>query len=149
MSPIQMQLAPSAHVTRELRRLVLAAVAEAGVEVDGWAPLPGDPNPADRTRIATPSLRLIVLGSANQTAEEALLQLATRISDALARIRSAAPSLPISINAVSDSGTRWFAFRPSDSPDAFRRGVAALPTVVSHQKMVHGWDDELGKWIVI
>jgi hypothetical protein len=150
MSAIGLQLAPSAHVTEDMRRAVLAAVTDAGIDVGGWVPLLGEANPtAWSVPVAQPSFRLIVSGSVDRSAEEVLLELGARVADALARVRSSVPSVPVSINAVSDDRRRWFSFRPSDSPDAVRRGVAALPTVLNGQDDALGWDDAPGKWIVL
>jgi hypothetical protein len=150
MSELGLQLAPSAFVTEEMRRTVLQAMSDSGIAVGGWVPLQGEAIPAEWPGpVAQPSFSLIVAGSVDRTPEELVLELGSRLGDALARIRFVLPSLPVSINTVSDDRRRWFSFRPAASPESMRQGVAALPAVLTSEHDALGWDDVLSEWVVL
>jgi hypothetical protein len=141
---ISLQLAPSAHVTEEMRREVLEAVSNAGLAFTGWVPLEREADPTKWRRVAQPTLRLIVTWSGGQGSHS---ELTSKVGDALARIRASLPALPVSINIVVDGTVRRFSFRPSDSPEAIRRGASAVWEVLGGDAGAHGWDDDARRWV--
>lgn len=146
---ITVQLAPSAHVSDDMRRLVLESVSNAGLEVAGWVPLTGEADLAEWPRVAQPSFRLILHWSDAADAERFPSEVGVKIGNALARIRGSIPDLPLSVNAVVDGTVRWFSFRPSDSPEAIRRGASALGAVLGSQSSSLGWDDDTRQWVTL
>src|SRR5260370_31501468 len=99
---ITLQLAPSARVTEDMRRVVLKAVEDAGLEFSGWVPLQGQANIAKRPRVAQPSLSLIFSWSRVQAAEQFTTELGLRVGNALAGIRGLVPALPAGIYVEVD-----------------------------------------------
>jgi hypothetical protein len=144
---ITLQLAPSAHVSEDMRRVVLESVDEAGLAFAGWVPLQGEADLAKWPRVAQPSLTLILSWSDAQDAERFPSELGIKVGNALARIRALLPALPVGINVVVDRTVRWFSFRPSDSAEAMRRGASALESVFAGDSGAYGWDDEARHWI--
>jgi hypothetical protein len=146
---ITVQLGPSADVSEEMRLVVLESLANAGLEVAGWVPLQGEADPTKWPRVAEPSLRLFLSYSGAQDAERFQSEVGLKVGNALARIRGALPALPFSINTVVDGTVRWFSFRPSDSPEAIRRGASAVGSVIGSEAGALGWDDDARQWVTL
>lgn len=149
ITSIAVQLAPSAHVTEEMLRVVMDALSIAGIEVTGWVPLEGEADLSHWPRVAQPTFRLIVTGPRHRIANRKIADLNSKIADVLARIRSSLPALPVSINSVARDGVLWFNFRPSDSPEGIRRGIAALGEAMDRDAGALGWDDDTREWVAL
>jgi hypothetical protein len=145
---VGLQLAPSAHVTEAMRAIVKRAFTDAGVTVRGWVPLEREARPEDwgPTRIADPTLSVLVAVVPDRSPDEVLSALAGRLGAALATIRGALPKLPLSINVSTKEGTQWLAFRVEDSPAAIARGTAALSETFGRGVDALGWDDAERRW---
>jgi len=147
-SRMQIELAPAAHVTAEMRGAVLAAVQRAGLFTDGWLQLPGEAKPEDwpSHRVAAPSLGL-VLTAHEASATEVVIEQRSALGEALASIREQFPSLPLGIRSESAARKRWWGFRPTASPADIRRGMDATVQVDERSSDALGWDETAGFWV--
>ena len=147
---LTLELAPTAHVTDELRRDVLSSFAQQGFAGLSWEPLRGDPTPRPDIRIADPSLHLVISAIRDATHDAFLHEHAVAVGGALASVRDAHPELPIGVVLRDKDGVRRAAFRLEDGADTIREGMCllanALGTLASG---AIGWSFDDRAWIAL
>lgn len=149
LARLELQLAPSAHVTEEIRSTVVDAMTIGGLSVDGWLAMEGEAKPEGwpHHRIAPPHLYVVVSSSAEGVAERFVAAKRSEMGNALAAVRQALPSLPLGMTTVSPTRRRWWGFRPSETPEGIRQGMDALASVINDSVDALGWDGSVGAWV--
>jgi hypothetical protein len=144
---VQIELAPSAHVTDEMRSAVLTAVRDAGLPMDGWLQLQGEARPEDWPdhRVAAPTLHLVVTTDA-ASATSVVVSRHSPLGEALASIRERLPKLPLGIRSEATARKRWWGFKPTATPNDIRRGMNEVVQVDEDSSDAMGWDGSAGVW---
>jgi hypothetical protein len=149
----ELQLAPSATLSPEVRDSVQRAFDEASVAFD-WSPAPGDisADDADRfggiQRIASPSLHVVLRTEIGSDAMAAVEVVQSDLASALSLVRRGLPQLPIRIGVLTPSGTFWFAFQRSASPEDIADGLEHVRQADRSQRVL-GWDEQVRRWVAL
>lgn len=141
---VDLQLAPQAHVTEEMRTIVLDAMTTAGIKVSGWVGLPGELDPTTSPYpIAPPSLDVLVSGT---DPANFLIECRRDFAAAFATIRAALPGLPLGIATISGSRRKSLGFGPTESPAGIKLGFMRIAGALELPSNSLGWDGVRAEW---
>jgi hypothetical protein len=140
---IDIQLAPKRHVTDGMRKRIAASFALADLPEPRWVPMRGDRSDSHpKVPIAPPHLVVRLTPTDGAHPADVVRGVATRLTPVLAAIRRELPDLPMGLEVCSPDQVTHYGFRPTDTPDAIQRALAACPTASELDKLGPsiGWD---------